>query len=123
MEGAVKALRIYIAGPYQAPTAREREANVNRAIDTALELLRKGHFPFVPHLTHYVDLRATQVGTHLKWEDYIAWDLGWLEAAEALLLLARSRGADIEYEQASKSGKIIFHSVEEVPDLHCARVR
>jgi hypothetical protein len=112
----VKPLRIYIAGPYQAPSAVHRQANVNKAIDAALRLLKKGHLPFVPHLTHFVDVRASELGTPLQWEDYISWDLAWLEVADALLLLGRSRGADIEYERAKKLGKIIFHSIDEVPN-------
>jgi hypothetical protein len=110
-------LRIYIAGPYQAVSLEQREANVNRAIDAGLKVLSKGHFPFIPHLTHYVDLRATDTGTPLKWEDYISWDLEWLEVSDALLLLGRSRGADIEYKRAKELDKIIFHSVDELPKV------
>jgi hypothetical protein len=112
----VKPLRIYIAGPYQAATAAQRQANVNKAIDAGLILLSKGHLPFVPHLTHYVDLRANELGTPLQWEEYISWDLAWLEVADALVLLGRSRGADIEYERAKRLGKVIFHSLDEVPN-------
>ena len=47
---------IYVSGPYSAPagvSGPEREsaiqANVDRANDVALELVRLGHVPFVPH--------------------------------------------------------------------------
>lgn len=112
---ATASLRIYIAGPYGAATHEERERNVRRAIDVGIILLRKGHIPFIPHLTHYVDLRATEIKELLTWHDYIKWDLGWLAVSDALLFLGSSPGADIEYEQAKVSGKIIFHSLDEIP--------
>ena len=111
----MRPLRIYIAGPYSAPSEEERKRNVDVAVDAGLRLLKKGHFPFIPHLTHFVDLRAIETGSQLEWEDYINWDLGWLEASDALLLLGRSRGADIECGRAKELGKVIFNSIEEIP--------
>lgn len=111
----MSALRVYIAGPYSADTAEEREQNVERAIDVGLQLIRKGHAPFIPHLTHYVDLRAIHLGESLTWHDYIAWDLSWLEVCDALLFLGSSPGAELERDRAKALGKLIFRSVDEIP--------
>src|SRR6266571_6294579 len=108
-------LRIYVAGPYSAPTERERLANVLAAIDLGIALYQKGHYPYVPHLTHYVDLRAQESGIHLEWEDYISWDLPWLEGCDALFYIGGSKGADLELDVARKLGKTIFTSIEDVP--------
>jgi hypothetical protein len=108
-------LRIYIAGPYSADTSEEREENVARAIDAALQLIRKGHTPFIPHLTHYVDLRAALLGETFTWQDYLTWDLSWLELCDALLFLASSPGAELERDRAKALGKLIFTSVDEIP--------
>jgi hypothetical protein len=110
-------LKIYLAGPYSADTAAQREQNVAAAMDAALIILRKGHWPFIPHLTHYVDLRARELGTPLGWSDYIAWDLEWLAVADALLYLASSPGADLELRRAQELGKVIFRSVDEIPSV------
>jgi hypothetical protein len=112
----MRPLRIYIAGPYSAPTAAARLANVTAAIDAAFVLLAKGHFPFIPHLTHFVDERAIERQIPLDWEDYIRWDLAWLRQCEAFLYLGSSRGADIELQVAKDLGLMLFHSIEEVPE-------
>ena len=51
-------LKIYIAAPYSADTEEERRKNTEAVIDTALVLFKKGHFPYIPHLTHWVDKQA-----------------------------------------------------------------
>ena len=110
-------MRIYIAGPYTGPTEAVCEQNTHAAIDAAIKLFRKGHFPYVPHLTHYVDRRARQTGAMLGWEDYINWDSAWLELCDAILYIGKSKGADLELEMARKLGKALFFSVEEVPEV------
>lgn len=108
-------LRIYIAGPYSAKTRIGRLSNVRRAVDAALELFNKGHFPYVPHLTHYVDVRVKQIGRALSWADYIRWDMPWLEVSDAILYLGSSKGADLELDAARARGKLVFFSVEDIP--------
>lgn len=110
-------LKIYIAGPYTAETEVLRLRNVNAAIDAAFELFSKGHYPYIPHLTHYIDLRAHEIGHSLAWEDYIEWDLPWVQACDAILYLKPSRGADLELERARHLGKQVFYSVDEVPEV------
>ncbi len=111
------ALRIYIAGPYSAKDVKEVEANVKRAIEAGILLLLKGHYPYIPHLTHYVDLISKENGGPLQWKDYIRWDLKWLELCDAILYLGPSRGADIELEQARKKDMMVFRDVGGVPSV------
>ena len=108
-------LRIYVAGPYTASSESELLSNVDRAIDAALALYKKGHFPYVPHLTHFIDDRARRSGVEMAWEDYVfRWDSAWLELCDALLFLADSPGARKELELAQRLGKKIFYSLDEV---------
>jgi len=108
-------LKIYIAGPYTADTEEQINMNVNSAIDAAFMLFSKGHFPYVPHLTHFIDLRAKETGINITWEDYIKWDMVWVETCDALLYLRSSRGANLELQAAKEWGKIIFYSLDEIP--------
>ena len=110
-----KPLKIYIAGPYTAPTDEQLEKNVNSAIDAAFAILDKGHFPYIPHLTHFVDKRASEKGIKLTWDDYIRWDTVWAELCDALLYLGSSKGADLELELAVRLGKKIYRSLNEIP--------
>ncbi|MGH9354470.1 MAG: DUF1937 family protein [Terriglobia bacterium] len=108
-------LKVYIAGPYTAPTDEEISANVTRAIDAALALYAKGHIPFVPHLTHHIEARARQLGAHISWQDYIShWDAPWLEMCDAVLLLQESPGSMQEIEMAKRWGKLIFRGGAEI---------
>ena len=92
--------------------------NVMKAIDAGLILWKKGHYPYIPHLTHFVDLRAKEKGIEMKWEEYIEWDKAWLEVCDALLFLGNSKGAIKELEYAKTLGKIIFYDIKEVPNIY-----
>jgi hypothetical protein len=113
----MKSLKIYIAAPYTADTMEQMEANVRDVIDASLVLYAKGHFPYVPHLTHFIDMRAKELGIEMKWEDYIRWDNAWLLECDAFLYLSGSRGADLELIEAKKAGLTIYTSIEEVPTV------
>lgn len=104
-----------MAGPYTAENEIEISQNVNKALDVGLILWKKGHYPYIPHLTHFVDLRAKEKRIEMKWEDYIEWDKEWLELCDALLLLGSSNGARIELELARKLGKTIYYNMDDVP--------
>jgi len=110
-------LRIYVAGPYTAETPTQRIKNVKTAIDAGIIIYHKGHFPYIPHLTHFIDERAKEIGVRLTWEDYIRWDLSWLDFCDAILCLGRSKGVDIEMRKAEDLEKLVFYSIEEIPVL------
>ena len=110
-------MKIYVAGPYTAPSMEETEKNVERAIDAALHIWKKGHYPFIPHVLHWVDLRAAELNIPMGWEDYMLWDAPWLDDCDALFLLAESRGALIELERAVEEGKVIFRSLDDIPEV------
>jgi hypothetical protein len=86
-----------------------------RAVDIALKLWKRGHRPYIPHLTHYVDKRAQQTGVCMGWEDYLEWDEAWIDVCDALLYLGDSNGAKREREYAERKGKTIFEDLDEIP--------
>jgi hypothetical protein len=103
-------VRIYIAGPY---TQGDVALNVRNAINEGDYVSRLGHIPFIPHLSHFWHM--------LFPHDYEFWmkqDLVWLDLCEAVLRLpGESPGADREVELARQAGKIIYHSVFEIPRM------
>ncbi|MBI4443750.1 MAG: DUF4406 domain-containing protein [Acidobacteria bacterium] len=103
-------MRIYIAGPYTALSEAQTLQNVQRAIDAALKLYERGHLPYIPHLTHWVDKRAKEIGIEITHDDYIRrWESGWLALCDALLFLGESPGACEELELAKQLGKRIYY--------------
>ncbi|MCL5434624.1 MAG: hypothetical protein M1559_02855 [Candidatus Marsarchaeota archaeon] len=117
-----KPLAIYVAGPYTPQTndihdaARLANINTQNAIDAGIEVLKKGHFPYIPHLSHYVHLRMKD-GDALPKEAWYSFDMTWLAKCDALLYLAPSFGADAELKWAREHGMKIFLRIEEIPDI------
>ena len=116
-------MRIYVAGPYspQSPSKhtciQEAAHNVDRAIRVALVLISKGHYPFVPHLTHYIHV-SSACQRELGERFYYEYDNTFLDHwAEALFYMGSSKGADAELERAKRLGLKIFYDFSEVPDL------
>lgn len=109
-------MKIYIAGPYSADIKEEIELNVQRAIDVSIDILLKGHIPYIPHLTHYIDKRSKEIGIELTWDDYMAMDLHWLRECEALLFMGPSKGANIELGIAKDLNKRIYFGIDEIKE-------
>lgn len=108
---------VYVSGPYSAATEQERGANVDRACAAGLALTHKGHWPVVPHLSHFFDLwHAREHGTLVDPEFYMQWDFELLRRCDGLLFLEPSPGANRELALAQERGMPIWTRVEEVPN-------
>ena len=106
---SLRRLRVYISAPY---TKGDVAQNVKRAIDIADALLLKGHYPYVPHLTHFWHFASPH-----SWGTWLEIDLAFLPCCDAVLRLdGESKGADAEVEAAAKLKIPIYYSLEEVPD-------
>ena len=111
-------LKIYVAGPYTPSgtdihdAARVAHKNTIKAIKAGISIIKKGHIPFIPHLTHFI---------HLETEDplpatfYYEYDMVWLQFCDALLYLGNSTGANREVRWAEQNGLKIFRSLDEIP--------
>jgi len=113
----LKSMTIYVAGPYTGSTLEEIEENVQKAMEAGLKIWKKGHFPYIPHLTHWPDILARKLEIEMDWEDYMNWHAPWVVQCDALFLLAESKGALLEYNRAKEEGKIVFHTLDEIPSV------
>nr|KXH71070.1 MAG: hypothetical protein AM325_15300 [Candidatus Thorarchaeota archaeon SMTZ1-45] len=116
----MKSMKIYVAGPYSGSTLEEIQENVRRAMEAGLKIWKKGHFPYIPHLTHWPDMLARELEIEMDWEDYMNWHAPWVDHCDALFLLAESKGALLEYNRVKKDGKLVFHTLEEIPSVERA---
>lgn len=98
-------MRVYIASAY---TKGDVALNVRKAIEIADELLKLGHTPYVPHLTHFWHLISPKEINF--WYQY---DNSFLDHwAECVLRLPNeSHGADQEVERAYRMGMPIYYSL------------
>ena len=102
----MKAIRIYIAGPYTS----NPEENVRKALSVADELLDRGLVPFIPHLAHWWEQLSPK-----NYETWVDYGLNWLEVCDCLYRIqGESPGADKETERARELGLPIFVTVEDV---------
>ena len=109
-----KSLKVYVAGPYSADTQEKKLDNSIKAIQCALRLWKRGHFPYVPHLTHWVD--KYRFDTIMNYEDWIAWSIPWLASSDAILVLGRSRGVDAEIKIAETFGIPVYYDELSLPE-------
>ena len=88
-------VRVFISSPY---TLGDTCENVRRQHDAMAALMLMGHYPFAPLLSHY-----QQMIHPISWEEWIKWDLGWLEQCQVVLRLpGQSKGADLECLRAEE---------------------
>ena len=112
-----EAVIIYIASPYSAPTEHARIIHTYDAMLIGYRILQRGHYPYIPHLSHFFNKYVQQVlERYLGPELYYDWGLAILERCDALLSLGPSPGADAELARAKELGLQIFYKVEEVPN-------
>lgn len=77
-------LKVYVAGPYSAPTPGQVERNITRAREISAQLWAAGHAAFCPHMnTAFFDRRKWADGE----PDWLEGDLQWLRHADALVMV------------------------------------
>ena len=113
----MKRLRVFIAGPYSAygashhDAARQAYQNTREAIRVATVVLERGHWPFIPHLTHFFQLEQDRDYGNL----YYAWDNAYLDVCEAIVQFETSPGADNEYARAASNDMWLFYNPHLIP--------
>jgi len=120
----LKPLLILISGPYMSGTNGDEAAialNLKAMEDFALPIFTKGHLAVVGEWLAWPVIRQAGGDSHSseQFSEYqypVAHRL--LEKCDAVLRIpGESRGADLEMAKAKELGKIIFTSVEDIPDL------
>ena len=107
---------IYVAGKYSGKNWGEKQRNTDLAIRAGLKIQAKGHYPVIPHYTHYADLMANYLGYEIDYKEWLALDNMIIPKCDALFHLSHSSGADAERIFAEKLGLQIFNSIEEIPN-------
>lgn len=106
-------LKVFIAGPYSAPSHWQREMHVHAACEAAKVLIDEGFLPYVPHLSHYIDCCYDDLEKP-SYEVWMAQTLAWVSACDILLIIAASPGANREAERAESLGIPVARSIDEV---------
>lgn len=104
---------IGVAGPYSAPTAEQRQKNLDAMNEAAARLLEMGHTPVIGMNAALPVLEKADVPDRYKAVMEIS--LAVIGACDALLLLAESPGANKERDLVLSKGLPVYYSLDEVP--------
>ncbi|HSE79744.1 MAG TPA: DUF4406 domain-containing protein [Alphaproteobacteria bacterium] len=108
-------LLIMVAGPYSAPTAAARAANLAAMNRVAAEVLRRGHIPMIGVNAALPVLDAA--GLAFSDPAMMTISLALAERCDAVLQIGRSPGANREVAAIRARGGRIYHSLDELPDI------
>ena len=102
---------VYVAGPLTSGAGRDVTTNIRAALEAANRLYEEGHYPYVPHLTHFWHFAYPDTRGHEE-SKWMKLDRAWLERCEAVLRLPGvSMGANIEVGWAIELGLPVFTMV------------
>ncbi len=107
------ALHVIVAGPYSAPTAEGRAANLLRMNEAAVAVARLGHIPVIGVNAALPVLDAAGLPYSHPWMMEIS--LALAARCDACLHIARSPGADREAELIRQKGLPVWTRIEDVP--------
>jgi hypothetical protein len=106
-------LVVMVAGPYSAPTAEGRAANLRRMNDAAAAVARRGHVPVIGVNAALPVLDAAGLAHTAPLMMEIS--LALAERCDACLQIGRSPGADREAEAIRSRGRPVFTTVDALP--------
>lgn len=108
-------MKVYIAGKYSADNPEDIAANIKKARDVMVELIRRDYIPICPHtMLAYV---CEDYG--MDYYTIMNVCLSLMNFSDCVLLLdnwSESHGANLEFSEARKNNKPIFHSIEELDE-------
>ncbi|MBK9194549.1 MAG: DUF4406 domain-containing protein [Flavobacteriales bacterium] len=102
-----------VAGPYSAPAAEQRQANLDAMNAAAARLLEMGHVPLIGMNAALPVLAQANVSDRYKAVMDIS--LAVISACDALLLIGESPGANKERDLIRSQGKPVYLRIEDVP--------
>lgn len=104
---------IMVAGPFSAPDAAGRTANLARMNAAAVEVAKAGHIPVIGVNTALPVLEAAGLPPNHAWMMEIS--LALAARCDGCLLIASSPGADREAAVLAGLGRPVWRRIEDLP--------
>ncbi len=112
-------MMIAVAGPYSAPTAAERQKNLDAMNRAAADLMRRGHIPIIG--VNAALPVVEMLDTDDRYEAMMAISLAVVGCCDAILLIGESPGVNRERELLAARGCPVYLSLADVPEATGAR--
>lgn len=110
----MKALRVYVAGPLTSTDVDVVNENISNARKIGEELLKMGHFAYVPH-THFESWSCDMFECY---DQIMKQCLDMIETwADVFYYIGSSNGADIEKAKAEELGIPVITDLNEIEGL------
>lgn len=106
-------MKIAIAGPYSAPTGKERQQNLDALNEAAASIYEMGHIPLVGVNAALPVLEKSEVDD--EYQLIMDISLAIAKDCDALLLLAASAETAGELDFMESQGKPVYKSISEIP--------
>lgn len=106
---------IGVAGPYSAPSAEQRQQNLDAMNAAAARLLEQGHTPVIGMNAALPVMAQTRLADAEHYGAVMAISLAVIGACEALLLIGESPGANKERDLILSKGLPVYYRIEDVP--------
>jgi hypothetical protein len=100
-------VKVYLASPY---TNGNQEENTKLQIKAGYELLELGYYPYLPLLTHYI-----QVSYPTYKYDWLDLDFAYLEVCDVLIRLRPKDKNDLEIPSPGADKEIKFAEENKIP--------
>ena len=111
-----RAPRVYVAGPFGAPTEFQIHQNIERAFAVAAALWAKGYGVLCPHAN------TANMGGLATREMFLRGDLAWVAVTDIIVMMDTwllSQGAIGEHDFAKERGVVVVYpgEIDQLPDL------
>ncbi|MFM9946167.1 MAG: DUF4406 domain-containing protein [Bacteroidia bacterium] len=103
---------IGIAGPYSAPTAEQRQKNLDALNEAAARILEKGHIPLIGVNAALPIIEKCNLQD--KYKAIMDISLTVIDKCDALLLIAESPGANRERSLVLSKGLKVYYSIDDI---------
>jgi hypothetical protein len=104
---------IGVAGPYSAPTAEQRQKNLDAMNEAAARLLEMGHVPIIGVNAALPVVEKANIEDRYK--AIMDISLAVIDKCEALLVIGESKGVEMEKQLILTKGLPVFHSIDLIP--------
>jgi hypothetical protein len=108
-------MMIAVAGPYSAPTAAQRQQNLDAMNRAAAELMRRGHIPVIGVNAALPVVEMLDSGD--RYEAIMAISLAVVGRCDAILVIGDSPGVERERDLLVAQGLPVYLSLTDVPEV------
>lgn len=106
---------IGVAGPYSAPTAEQRQQNLDAMNLAAAEVYKKGHIPFIGiNVAVPVVNQMAFENEEKRYEAIMKMSLALINQCDALLVIGESKGVQMEKELILSKGLKVYYGIGEI---------